>query len=105
MRYMPAIELTPDIRRLLAGGALRLQPGQWLTDGGARGRYLRVNRRTGTPHVCWTRPGERFADQTARFHRACVKGFVGRHGRPAWAGPRRGPAFAARPKTDPELPF
>lgn len=79
MQYLPTIELTPQIELLLTRGALRLQPGQWVEEGGRRGRYLRTNPRTGVTSACWLRPGESFADQAQRFHRACVKGFVGRY--------------------------
>ena len=39
MRYMPTIELTPQIAMLLSRGALRLQPGQWVRAGDRRGRF------------------------------------------------------------------
>jgi hypothetical protein len=38
MQYLPTIDLTPQIRLLLAKRALRLQPGQWVRENGARGR-------------------------------------------------------------------
>ena len=79
MRYLPTIDLTPQTRMLLARGALRLQPGQWVRDGAARGRFLRTNSRNGATYVSWVRPRERWADHVRRFHRACVKGFVGRY--------------------------
>lgn len=79
MQYFPTIDLTPQTRMLLARGALRLQPGQWVRDGAARGRYLRTNPRTGVTYVSWVRPEDRWADHVQRFHRACVKGFIGRY--------------------------
>jgi hypothetical protein len=30
-------------------------------------------------YVSWVRPEDRWADHVQRFHRACVKGFVGRY--------------------------
>ena len=80
MQYFPTIDLTPQVRLLLARGALRLQPGQWVRDdGGAQGRYLRTNRQTGVTYVSWVRPDDRFEDAARRFHRACVKGFIGKY--------------------------
>ena len=79
MQYFPTIDLTPQVRMLLAGGALRLQPGQWVREGESRGRYLRTSPRTGVTYVSWVRPDDRFDDAARRFHRAGVKGFVGRY--------------------------
>ena len=79
MKFLPTIELTGQMRTLLAHGALRLQPGQWITESGRRGRYLRTNRRTGVSYVAWERSGESWDAQARRFHRACVKGFVGKY--------------------------
>ena len=79
MKFLPAIELTGQMRALLAHGALRLQPGQWVVENGRRGRYLRTNRRTGVSYVAWRRPQENWRAQAQRFHRACVKGFVGKY--------------------------
>ena len=30
-------------------------------------------------YVSWVRPDDRFDDAAQRFHRACVKGFVGKY--------------------------
>jgi hypothetical protein len=79
MKFLPAIELTGQARMLLAHGALRLQPGQWIIENGVRGRYLRTNRRTGVSYFSWERPEESWSQQAQRFHRACVKGFVGKY--------------------------
>ncbi|HYD32910.1 MAG TPA: hypothetical protein VEB64_18900 [Azospirillaceae bacterium] len=79
MPYFPAIELTPQMNLLLARGALRLQPGQWVKGGKGYGRYLRTDPRTGTIYVSWVRPGDDWRTQAQRFHRACVKGFVGKY--------------------------
>ncbi len=79
MRYLPAIELTDQVRLLLAHDALRLQPGQWVSAGTARGRYLRTDPRRATTYVNWVRPHDTWKDQADRFHRACVKGYVGRY--------------------------
>ncbi len=79
MLYLPAIELTGQVQTLLAQGALRLQPGQWVVRGDQRGRYLRTNRRTGVSYFAWERPHESWKQQTQRFHRACIKGFVGKY--------------------------
>jgi hypothetical protein len=98
MQYLPTIDLTPQIRLLLARRALRLQPGQWVRESGARGRYLRTNPATGVTYVSWVRPGDRWRDAAQRFHRACVKGFVGRYA-PLYdlVKARREAARAARP--------
>jgi hypothetical protein len=79
MQYFPTIELTSQVSMLLASGALRLQPGQWVSGSKGRGRYLRTDPRTGTTYVSWIRPGEDWKTQSDRFHRACVKGFVGKY--------------------------
>lgn len=80
MKYLPTIDLDPQVRRLLAHGALRLQPGQWVRDEHGRvGRFLRTNVRTGSVHASWVRPDDTWTTAASRFHRACVKGFVGRY--------------------------
>jgi hypothetical protein len=79
MKFFPVIELDEQMRELLALGALRLQPGQWVSERGRRGRYLRTNRRTGVSYFAWERPEESWDAQARRFHRACVKGFVGKY--------------------------
>lgn len=79
MTYMPTIELTPQIAMLLARGALTLQPGQWVRAGDRRGRYLRTNPKTGVSYFSWVRPEDDWTAQAQRFHRACVKGYVGRY--------------------------
>jgi hypothetical protein len=81
MKFLPAIELSGPLRTLLAQGALRLQPGQWVVENGRRGRYLRTNRRTGVSYFAWERPEESWRAQAQRFHRACVNGFVGKYAR------------------------
>ncbi|WP_119681166.1 hypothetical protein [Indioceanicola profundi] len=81
MRFMPMVDLTPQVRLMLARGALKLQPGQWVRGERGRGRYLRTDARSGVTYVSWVRPGDDFKDQASRFGRACRKGFVGRH---AW---------------------
>src|SRR5918995_1001549 len=45
----------------------------------AIGRYLRTDHRTGTTYVSWVRPGDDWTTQSQRFHRACVKGYVGKY--------------------------
>ncbi|HEV7372409.1 hypothetical protein [Arenibaculum sp.] len=80
MKYLPTIDLDPQVRLLLAHGALRLQPGQWVRDERGRvGRFLRTNGRTGSVHASWVRPDDTWASAAGRFHRACIKGFVGRY--------------------------
>ena len=79
MQYLPTIELTPQVSLLLARGALRLQPGQWVRGEKGTGRYLRTNPLTGVSYISWLRPGDRWEDAAQRFHRACVKGFVGKY--------------------------
>lgn len=79
MRYLPTIELTPQVSFLLSRGVLRLQPGQWVRGERGHGRFLRANPLTGTIYVSWVRPGDDWRTQAHRFHRACVKGFVGRY--------------------------
>ena len=92
MQYMPTIELTPQIAMLLSRGALRLQPGQWVRAGDRRGRYLRTNPRSGVNYFSWVRPDDDWETQSRRFHRACVKGYVGRYG--AYYTPKEpGPAL------------
>lgn len=76
MRYFPTIELTPQLRMLLARGALRLQTGQWVRENGRSGRYLRTDRRRGVTAVSWVRPGDTVTTASDRFQRACRKGFV-----------------------------
>ncbi|UEM22526.1 hypothetical protein JL100_007195 [Skermanella mucosa] len=80
MRYLPTIDLTPQVSLLLSAGALHLQPGQWVTGDKGVGRYLRTDRRTGTTYVSWVRPGDDWKTQSQRFHRACMKGYVGKYG-------------------------
>jgi hypothetical protein len=95
MRYLPAIEMTDQVSLLLSAGALRLQPGQWVHGDKGAGRYLRTDNRTGTTYVSWVRPGDDWTTQSQRFHRACVKGYVGKYGsryeglKPARLGARR----------------
>ncbi|HYE00514.1 MAG TPA: hypothetical protein VEH84_14105 [Alphaproteobacteria bacterium] len=81
MRFFPTIELTPQVEQLLAHGALALQPGQWVRRGERRGRYLRTNPNTGVSYVSWLRPGDDMTTHSQRFHRACVKGYVGKYSR------------------------
>lgn len=100
MRYMPAVDLTPQVRLMLARGALALQPGQWVRGERGAGRYLRTDLRTGVTYVSWVRPGDTFAAQAGRFGRACRKGYVGRHGRryrPREGTGRPGAGDAGRP--------
>ena len=82
MRYFPTVNLTPQVKLLLARGALRLQPGQWVksSERGV-GRYLRTDPRNGVSYVSWVRPEDDWATQAQRFHRACRKGFVGKYRR------------------------
>ncbi len=95
MQYLPTIQLTSQVSLLLSEGALRLQPGQWVTGEKGIGRYLRTDHRTGTTYVSWVRPGDDWATQSQRFHRACVKGYVGKYAsryeglKPARLGGRR----------------
>ena len=95
MRYLPTIQLTSQISMLLSEGALRLQPGQWVTGDKGIGRYLRTDHRTGTTYVSWVRPGDDWETQSQRFHRACMKGYVGKYAsryeglKPARLGGRR----------------
>lgn len=79
MPYLPTIELTPQVRLLLARGALRLQPGQWVRDEKGLGRYLRTDRRNGVSYVSRVRPGDDWRSQSNRFRRACRNGFVGKY--------------------------
>jgi len=80
MTYMPTIDLTPQVRLMLARGALRLSPGQWVRESGrGRGRYLRTDPRTGVTYVSWLRPGDSWADAAARFRRACRNAYVGKY--------------------------
>jgi hypothetical protein len=79
MHYLPTIELTPQVQLLLSRGALRLQPGQWVRGEKGRGRYLRTDKRNGVNYVSWVRPGDDWENQSQRFHRACLKGFVGKY--------------------------
>ena len=80
---------------LLSKGALRLQPGQWVAGEKGIGRYLRTDHRTGTTYVSWVRPGDDWTTQSQRFHRACMKGYVGKYAsryeglKPARLGGRR----------------
>ena len=79
MKYLPTIDLTPQVKLLLSRGALRLQPGQWVRGERGVGRYLRTDWRTGTSSVSWVRPDDDWTTQSQRFHRACVKGYVGKY--------------------------
>jgi hypothetical protein len=79
MSYFPTIDLTPQVSLLLSRGALRLQPGQWVRGEKGRGRYLRTDPRSGVTYVSWVRPGDDWKTASARFHRACRKGFVGKY--------------------------
>ncbi|HEY0524333.1 MAG TPA: hypothetical protein VGD08_13155 [Stellaceae bacterium] len=82
MRYFPTVDLTPQVKLLLARGALRLQPGQWVKSAERGvGRYLRTDPRNGVSYVSWVRPEDDWATQAQRFHRACRKGFVGKYRR------------------------
>lgn len=106
MRYFPTIDVTDQTRMLLSSGALRLQPGQWVVENGRRGRYLRTNLRTAVSYFSWERSDENWRAQVQRFHRACVKGFVGKYA-PAYEyvsalrqARREAPAAAER-----DLPF
>jgi hypothetical protein len=79
MQFLPTIELTPQVSLLLSKGALRLQPGQWVSGKKGTGRYLRTDPKTGTTYVSWVRPGDDWTTQAQRFHRACMKGYVGKY--------------------------
>jgi hypothetical protein len=79
MRYFPTIELDDQTKMLLARGALRLQPGQWVRSERGVGRYLRTDRRKGVHYVSWVRPEDDFTSHAQRFQRACEKGFVGKY--------------------------
>jgi hypothetical protein len=79
MQYLPTIQLTSQVSLLLSKGALRLQPGQWVAGEKGIGRYLRTDHRTGTTYVSWVRPGDDWTTQSQRFHRACMKGYVGKY--------------------------
>ena len=79
MSYFPIIDLTPQVSMLLARGALRLNPGQWVRGEKGRGRYLRTDPRTGITYVSWLRAGDDWRSAADRFHRACRKGFVGKY--------------------------
>lgn len=81
MPYFPTIDLTPQVSMLLARGALRLKPGQWVRGEKGRGRYLRTDPRKGTTYVSWLRPGDDWETASRRFHRACRKGYVGKYRR------------------------
>jgi hypothetical protein len=79
MQYLPTIQLTSQVSILLSKGALHLQPGQWVAGEKGIGRYLRTDHRTGTTYVSWVRPGDDWTTQSQRFHRACMKGYVGKY--------------------------
>jgi hypothetical protein len=79
MPYFPTIELTPQVKMLLARGALTLNPGQWVRGEKGRGRFLRTDPRTGTTYVSWLRPGDDWETASQRFHRACRKGYIGKY--------------------------
>jgi len=95
MQYLPTIQLTSQVSMLLSKGGLNLQPGQWVAGEKGIGRYLRTDHRTGTTYVSWVRPGDDWTTQSQRFHRACVKGYVGKYAsryeglKPARLGGRR----------------
>lgn len=64
MRYRPTIA-TNDPHNLALFG--RLQPGQWIAYGSARGRFMGV--RNGTVWIAWAATArKRFADFAAAFH-------------------------------------
>ncbi len=110
MKFLPAIELTGQARMLLAHGALRLHPGQWVIENGKRGRYLRTNRRTGVSYFAWERADESWHEQAQRFHRACVKGYIGKYApyyelaKPIRGADRRERETASDDR-QPDLPF
>ena len=79
MQFLPTLDLTPQVRLLLARGALRLQPGQWVKDERGVGRYLRTDHSRGVTYVSRVRPGDSWSSAADRFRRACVKGFVGKY--------------------------
>ncbi|PWC76490.1 hypothetical protein TSH64_17840 [Azospirillum sp. TSH64] len=79
MPFFPTIDLTPQVKMLLARGALTLNPGQWVRGEKGRGRFLRTDPRTGTAHVSWLRPGDDWKTASQRFHRACRKGYIGKY--------------------------
>lgn len=79
MTYLPTIDITPQISMLLARGALRLLPGQWVRGEKGRGRYLRTDPCNGVTYVSWVRPGDDWTSAASRFQRACRKGFVGKY--------------------------
>lgn len=79
MPYFPTIELTPQVRMLLARRALMLNPGQWVRSERGQGRFLRTDPRTGTTYVSWLRPGDDWETASQRFHRACRKGYIGKY--------------------------
>ena len=79
MRFLPTIQLTSQVSMLLSKEALQLQPGQWVAGEKGIGRYLRTDHRTGTTYVSWVRPGDDWTTQSQRFHRACMKGYVGKY--------------------------
>ncbi|WP_207479739.1 hypothetical protein [Arenibaculum pallidiluteum] len=82
MAYLPMIELTPQVRMMLARGALRLAPGQWVRDPErGKGRYLRTDPRTGVTYASWVRPGDSWEQASGRFHRACRNAYVGKYRR------------------------
>ena len=95
MPYFPTIDLTPQVSMLLARGALRLNPGQWVRGEKGRGRYLRTDPRTGVSYISWVRPGGDWRTAADRFHRACRKGFVGKY-RPLYEGEKARRAMARR---------
>lgn len=110
MFYFPTIDLTPQVSMLLARGALRLNPGQWVRGERGRGRYLRTDPRTGVTYVSWLRPGDDWRTAADRFHRACRKGFIGKY-RPLYEAEKARRAMARqlaaldRQPAAPELAF
>lgn len=95
MQFLPTLDLTPQVRLLLARGALRLQPGQWVRDERGVGRYLRTDHSKGVTYVSRVRPGDSWASAADRFRRACVKGFVGKY-RPLYERARAEREFRRR---------
>lgn len=110
MPYFPIIDLTPQVSLLLARGALRLNPGQWVRGEKGRGRYLRTDPHTGVTYVSWVRPGDDWKAAADRFHRACRKGFIGKY-RPLYEAEKarremaRQIAAFNRREVQPELAF
>ena len=67
-----AVEGCPEFSSPASGS--RAKPSKGM------GRYLpRTDHRTGTTYVSWVRPGDDWTTQSQRFHRACMKGYVGKY--------------------------